>query len=447
MKHEALGLPRDLGDGLLLRWARPGDRNQIVDFNTSVHADGPDEPATSVGAWVSDLMSGRHPTVDAGDFTVVEDTSTLDDGRPKLVSSLALLSQVWSYDGIEFGVGQPELVGTLPEYRRRGLVRAQMEAVHALSAARGELVQGITGIPWYYRLFGYEMTVNLGGGRLLLWGRPKNKELKPQGTYTERDATVDDVPLLQQLYANGVCHSHLRLLRSDDNWRYMIDGQTPESDAYHPIRIVEDENGQPLGFYIMEPVKKDGYGVYEAGVAGGRSLREFGLHIAQTLWQNNQALADDQKADHITFHLGERHRLYEAMGRDLERLDRLYAWYIRVPDVQAFLMHVQPALEARLAKSVLAGHNGALKLNFIASQLKVRFERGKLVAIEPYEPAHFFDGDVLLPDYTFLHLLFGHRTVDELNHIRKDCYAGNSEAAVLLGCLFPKQSGYIARYV
>ncbi len=32
--------------------------------------------------------------------------------------------------GFPFGVGRPELVGTLPEYRNRGLVRAQFEEVH-----------------------------------------------------------------------------------------------------------------------------------------------------------------------------------------------------------------------------------------------------------------------------------------------------------------------------
>ena len=62
-------------------------------------------------------------------------------------------------------LGAPSWSGTKPEYRNRGLVRAQFEAIHAWSAERGELVQGITGIPYYYRMFGYEMVMPLGGGR------------------------------------------------------------------------------------------------------------------------------------------------------------------------------------------------------------------------------------------------------------------------------------------
>ena len=73
---------------------------------------------------------------------------------------MVLISQTWTYDGIAFGVGRPELVGTAPAYRRRGLVRTQFEVLHQRSAERHERLQAITGIPWYYRQFGYEMALN-----------------------------------------------------------------------------------------------------------------------------------------------------------------------------------------------------------------------------------------------------------------------------------------------
>src|SRR5215213_5710787 len=97
-----------------------------------------------------DLLTRPHATLKPDDFTIVEETST---GR--IVSSLNLIPQTWMYEGTEFGVGRPELVGTLAEFRGRGLVRAQFDVVHQWSAARGHMVQGITGIPYYYRQFGY----------------------------------------------------------------------------------------------------------------------------------------------------------------------------------------------------------------------------------------------------------------------------------------------------
>ena len=104
---------------------------------------------------------GDHPACGADDFTIVEEAST-----GAIISSMVLISQTWTYDGIAFGVGRPELVGTAPAYRRRGLVRRQFEVLHQWSAERHERLQAITGIPWYYRQFGYEMALNLGGGRV-----------------------------------------------------------------------------------------------------------------------------------------------------------------------------------------------------------------------------------------------------------------------------------------
>lgn len=44
-------------------------------------------------------------------------------------------------------------------------MRAQFEVLHEWSKERGELTQVITGIPFYYRQFGYAMALNLSGGR------------------------------------------------------------------------------------------------------------------------------------------------------------------------------------------------------------------------------------------------------------------------------------------
>src|SRR2546423_1458805 len=155
-------LPIDLPDGLLLRQSRADDVDALAAFNADVHRAGAPEPAAWVAGWTRDLMRGNHPTHSPDCFTIVEEKAT---GR--IVSALNLISQTWSYAGIPFGVGRFELVGTHPEYRRRGLIRRQFEQVHRWSAERGELVQGITGIGWYYRQFGYAYALDHTGARHL----------------------------------------------------------------------------------------------------------------------------------------------------------------------------------------------------------------------------------------------------------------------------------------
>src|SRR5215210_485695 len=162
--HSPSAMPRDLGGGLVLRRARREDAEAVSKFDARIHFSSGDfdqrEPHRGIAAGTRDLMSGDHPTCDASDFTVVEDT-----GTGSIVSSTCLIPQKFSYEGVEFDAGLPELVGTHPDYRRRGLVGEQFEVLHRWSEERGHLMQAIAGIPYYYRRFGYEMAVSMDEGR------------------------------------------------------------------------------------------------------------------------------------------------------------------------------------------------------------------------------------------------------------------------------------------
>jgi len=206
-----------------------------------MHSDDPDNPEMFLYYWTHDLMNGCHPTTKAGDFTVVTDA----DGR--IVSSLNLISQTWAYEGIPFPVGRPELVSTRPEYRRRGLVRRQMEVIHRLSAARGELVTAITGIPWYYRQFDYDMALDLGGSRQLFWARPGNDETVAEEPYRVRAVTADDIPLLGELYAAHLGRSAIARLRGPAQVGAAVGHPTGLAD-----HIVENgQNDLPGGFQTV----------------------------------------------------------------------------------------------------------------------------------------------------------------------------------------------------
>ncbi len=226
---------QNLGDGLVMRRATSQDRERVADFHANTLL-GLNEtpPLERLRGFVLDLMSGNHPTTGAGDFILVEDTAT-----GKIVSSMVLMSQTWTYEGIPFPFGQPDIVSTDPAYRRRGLVRAQMNEVHRWSAERGELVLGITGIPWYYRQFGYEMALNLDGyrqGHRSQVPRLRDGEAEP---YRFRAATVDDVPFMMAMYGQAASRSVIASVRDEALWRYDIEGRS-DSNGFRPIlRIIE----------------------------------------------------------------------------------------------------------------------------------------------------------------------------------------------------------------
>ena len=441
MTHEEpFGLPRDLGDGLTLRWATPDDAETVAQFNLAMHSEPPGEE-TFLYHWTHDLMRGDHPTTKASDFTVVTDT----DGR--IISSLNLISQTWAYGGIPFAVGRPELVATLPEYRRRGLVREQMALIHQKSAARGELVQAITGIPWYYRQFGYEMGLDLGGGRQLFWARPGNDEKVETEPYQVRPATADDIPVLQELYTAHLGRSLIARLRTPELWRYEMFGSNPESLWTLKLKMVLTPDDEVVGYVNYEPFGT-AIAIAELGVRPGHSWRSVGRFLVRYLREEaavlNATRAADKQLTNLSFNLGQAHTVYEALDPDLEKQTRPYAWYVRVPDIPAFLRYIAPALERQLAGSVMAGHTGTCKINLYRSRFMMVWENGRLTEVtDGYEYERLEEGDARFPDLTFLQLLFGFRSFEELMVAFVDCYPSDNTTRVLLRVLFPKRPSHV----
>src|SRR5574341_623174 len=432
---------RNLGDGLVLRRSSPQDAPQLAEFNARIHSDnGPDQPDQGVAAWTRDLLEHPHPTFSPDDFTIVEDTAS-----GKIVSALNLISQIWSYAGIPFGVGRPELVGTLPEYRNRGLVRLQFEVVHAWSAQRGELVQAITGIPYYYRQFGYEMALDLDIGRFGY--EPHVPRLKEGETaqYRIRPAVEAVLGFIASLYASSCQRYRLSCIWDEALWRYELDGKSPDNVERQELRVIETLDGSPVG-YLAHPPFNWAKGILVAfafEVAPGYSWSEITPVVIRYLEATGEAYAAQKGKDEFTsfgFWLGADHPVYSVTQTRLPRVRRPYAWYLRLIDVPGFIRRIAPALEKNLAGSPFAGHTGELKLTFFRSGMKLAFEKGRLAGVEAWKPEpHGYSGDASFPDLTFLQLLFGYRSLDELGYAFADCRWGDDDAYGLLNALFPKQ--------
>jgi hypothetical protein len=444
---------RDLGDGLILRRATPEDAEALGAFNARIHSDnGPDQPDERLAAWTRDLLTRPHPTFAPGDFTLVEEAAT---GR--IVSSLNLINQTWAYAGIPFGVGRPELVGTLPEYRNRGLVRAQFELIHGWSAKRGHKVQAITGIPFYYRQFGYEMGLALSGGRsgfapqvprLGTSLRVQEGEAEP---YQVRAATAADVAFIAGLYDQVVVGRDLiTCARTPELWRYEIEGRSPESLNAVVIRVIETSAGETVGYLAhIASLATGGAGNGLACVAyelkPGVSWLAVTPSVVRYLWAAGEAQGEREGKpnERFIFALGAEHPVYQAWQDRLPVARPPYAWYVRVADLPGFLRHIAPALEARLARSLAAGHSAELKLSFYRSGVRLVLEGGRLAAIEPWQPRPSDDGSAAFPNLTFLQLLFGYRGLDELRQAYADCWTNEDETRALLTALFPRQASNV----
>jgi len=425
----------DLGDGLILRRSVAEDADRLAEFNSRIHED------ATVGVWTRDLLLKPHPTFNPDDFTIVEDTRT-----GKIVSSLNLISQTWTYAGIPFGVGRPELVGTDAAYRNRGLVRKQFEVVHAWSCQRGELVQAITGIPYYYRQFGYEMTLALAGSRSGYEATlPRLKEDETDA-YRLRPAQAGDLPFILEMYDRSCVRSLVSARRDEAWWRYEMFGRSPDSCEGRNILVMETTTGDAVGVVITPVILWDN----RYFVAVFFELKEGVSWYAPTasllryLYSTGKAIAGEQgkQFSHIALALGGEHPAYQVSETWLPTRRPTYAYFMRVPDLPAFLKHIGPALEKNLSRSLMAGYTGELKISFYRSGIILKLEKGRLLDVVSWKPGINEKITAAFPDHTFLHLVFGHRSLADLRYIYPDCY-DEDDGRLILEALFPKQTSNV----
>lgn len=425
-------LPINLGDGLVLRRSTLEDTEALCDFNKRIHKE------EQIAPWTRDLMTHGLPQFHADDFTVVENTADR-----AIVSAVSLISQTWTYAGIPFKVGRPELVGTDAAFRGRGLIRKQFEVIHELSRQRGELVQGITGIPFYYRQFGYEMALCLDGWRK---GGPGNIAQLKEGEeepYVIRWAVENDLPLIGELYDYGCRRSLIATVWEQVDWRREMLVKDPNNINARRLAIIETRGGERVGFLAVPyNIWNDTQFATWFELKAGVSWLEVTPVVMRFLWKYGEenAKAADKKLNSIGFSLGMSHPAYDAAANRLPERNPIYAWYIRVPDLPAFLSVITPALEKNLAQSSYAGHTGELKISFYRSGLLLKLDHGRLTEISPWQPTPDEWGNAAFPGLTFLQLVFGYKSVDQLRDAFPDCWA-HLGAHALLNALFPtKQS-------
>jgi predicted N-acetyltransferase YhbS len=445
---------RQLDENLVLRWSSAADRDAILELYSTVFREKEAGPVpTTLLNFVSDLLSDKHPLMSSNDVALVEDTAS-----GKVAAATLLLRQPVEYGGIALTMGRPEIVASLPAYRNRGLVRAVFELIHARSAHLGHDFQGITGIAYYYRQFGYEYAVALDNNLRVSFDRiPKLGEGQSE-THSLRPATVEDIPLLMELSERErslprraadqlpAQQPIVSVPVPEQYWRWTLTEMNMAiSDSWKTLVIVDAE-GKAIGYVLHKPLRWSkalrivGFSVLE-GVAVPAVLPSILRALQSYAATVPMARADlPSDLDALSFEFIGHHPLNELLTPGYgEKQGRQYAWYIRVPDLAGFITKIAPVLEQRLAQSIYAGYSGELNLDFYRSALRMVFENGRLTTAEPWQKP-VWEAKVHAGFYplTFLKLLFGYCDLKALQAVFPDVWA-NDEATKLLAVLFPVQ--------
>jgi predicted N-acetyltransferase YhbS len=390
-----------------IRSASPDDVEQIVALQR-------DRNGADTEPGVRALLADREVGLDR--FTVAVDGA-------QVVSSLCLMAEVFHLEGVALAVGRPEYVATASGYEHRGLVRRQMEVVHRWSRERGDLLSIVTGVPYFYRRFGYEYAVAFPRVRLMTPGA----DLSMPVGWTVRRAEPSDLPAilaLEERIQEGVA---LRATREESWWRFLLSGDEP--DAWY----VATQDGVVRGSAALGP-GIPGLGTSVTMVHGVAAER------AEAVW----ALATEAAARGLPVAVEERRGLAHVVDASSTRHGQAYALYVRVPDPVALLDRLRPALGARLARSPHAASSGRLVLSLFPASVVLTYERGEVIAVEagPRQQWGREHPSMAVPPDLVATLVFGRYGAAGLAERHDDVLLG--PAADLVEVLFPKLSTDLA---
>ncbi len=449
----------DLGDGLIMRSAVREDADALAEFCAKVFMDEPLADSSGSGTeaywianWTRDLLGKPHPTLSPDDIIIVEDVE-----KGCIASTTTYLTQTWSYSGVEFEIGRAEIVGTGREYRNRGLVREQFNLIHRWAAERGHLIQVVLGIPSYYRLFGYEYALAAEGGRntpvasLPRWGKDEERNFRL------REPVEEDVPFITRVLKDSTQRSMVSPVFREAEVRYFTFDRNARSGVCHKTGILCKSDGEglgePVGVLMYAMVIEVDQGMVlrmemseprywrEAVPSLLKELRELADKAAQGHHdpeRETKSIRQDLQPDHPAYVFDD-----GALGHEPERQ---YGWYVRVPDVAAFLRKISPALEARIEVSLHAGITGDVEIRVDRDRITIRFADGKITSVEHQKAVHRENASggwmasARFPGQTFYPVLFGMRSVAETIAAHTDANAGSKSSRHLMETLFPKRS-------
>lgn len=406
---------RVLSSGLILKSLNDEtDAVRLIAFNGQIF-----------GQDVADMTRGlmfHHPALRPDYWLYIEDEST-----QQILSSLVLIPQTWRYGDVTLKCGEMGIVGTLESQRGKGLVRELVVRFKELLREGGFDLSIIQGIPYFYRQFGYEYALPLEAQWTIeLRNIPEVVE-KP---YRFRTATVEDIPLLKRLYDEAALD--ISVVRDADVWRYLLDGglgTATEAETW----LMLDADNQPVGYFR---IPREGFG---AGLIVSETSR-LNTAAGEALLGWLKTTAVERGKPYVRFNL--------PANNDLNLLARTYgaydaggyAWQIHVVDAARLLWTIAPVFNQRIAASMYAGLTQTVLLNLYKEAFELRFEGGKLLAVEA---VGFRDsGEIRIPPNLLPLLVLGHRSHEELRQTYPDV-AVWGQSRHLVDMLFPKMDAFI----
>jgi predicted N-acetyltransferase YhbS len=289
------------------------------------------------------LLASRGEEADAEDLRLVaadpdeglDAVMVVADGD-RVVSTATLLRETVVVGGVTVPAGQVEMVATDPAYEGKGLVRALMDEAHRRSADRGDLLQVMIGIPFFYRQFGYSYAMPIP----LPWMLRTAPEADPH--IAVRAARPADIAAMSALQTSAQANADVRMPHSAGCWRWLV-------QRSGSAQLVAERDGTVIATARQTPPDDDVVLGEVAGSADGVTA------LAAAAGRHGEAaVVVERPAAGLDATL-------EEIAEPPDSPDRIREWfYARVGSLGPLLDHLRPVLVERFRSAGVGGRHEVL---------------------------------------------------------------------------------------
>jgi predicted N-acetyltransferase YhbS len=402
---------------------------KIVAFNVKIHGEGIDKLILS--------LFRDHPRKKDLKWYYLEDTG-------KIVSALALLPFEWELEGIIIPICEMGFVGTLEEYRGKGLVNIMNDIYEQEMKKKKFIISALRGIPNYYRRFNYEFVFPLDS-RISL-----DPEKIPKTKLTEitiRKATINDIHEIKRLYESLTDELCYTTAFDEEAFSFRYVNETHDEFKFTTYIIDEKET---VGYFVIgDPF---GAGINEIVQVSKLSMNQMIKVLQYAKELNEKTNQEEKNSDNRS---QTKKEVILSMNNSLEfgkfmvslggKANDPWGWQVKIPSFVDFLKKISPILEKRIEESDFKGLTQKIKLSNYKEIIELDFVNGKIINIDTIKGYPDGTVDLRIPGLMLNKVLLSDTNSEEIKQIMTDTIV-KAESKNLISVLFPKKKSYIHSY-
>jgi predicted N-acetyltransferase YhbS len=337
----------------------------------------------------------------------------------RILSTAAVFPGQLRFGEVAMLAGAIEFVATADDAEGQGLVRRLLDEIHRTASTRGEMLQWIVGITYFYRRFGYEYAIPVDGMHLFAAAELPSM---PAG-WSVRAAEFEDIETIakaQESFARAADVSTTAtkwvwdVYRRSPNYEVVI-AEGPRERAFGRIYAWDDDR------YLTDIVTES--------VGGAAALVN--------------AAGDDGQWDVSVLSRPGARRYLEELAPWIASHD---AYYLRVEDPVALLEALRPELSRRLAAAEQNLDGDAL-ISLYGSSIRFNYSGRKVGPMrrEGGVPGPISEGGSGVAPDLIVSLILGPLGAARLAELHPDVNLGEQED--LMQILFPPQTADVHSWV